>query len=114
VVLGEDALFRHAPEKMVSHLAEQVRLLAAAKGRPPALCEAMVNKDLEVYEVTNHKTGRKTFMSEPELRAAGDRQDWEQGKLVFETRKDHFFECTGTRAVALDLATTTVKNMPTS
>lgn len=110
VIQGEDALFRHAPEKLVSDLAVQVRSLAAAKGRPPALCEAMVNKGLEVFEVTNHKTGQKTFMSEPELRAAQDRQDWEQGKLIFESRKDHFFECTGDRAVVLELASATAKD----
>jgi membrane-bound serine protease (ClpP class) len=45
IFLGEDFLFRHAPEKIRSHLARQVRDLAEARGRPPALAEAMVNMD---------------------------------------------------------------------
>ena len=50
---GEDALFRHAPEKIRSPLALKVRSLAEATGRPPALAEAMVDMDLIVYRVHN-------------------------------------------------------------
>jgi membrane-bound serine protease (ClpP class) len=110
VIQGPDAAFRHAPEKMVSKLAVDLRTLAEAKGRPPALCEAMVNKDLEVFEVTNHKTGQKAFMSDVDLRAAPDRQDWEQGNLVIESRKGLFFTCTGKRAVELSLASASVSD----
>ncbi len=102
---GEDALFRYAPEKIRSDLARQVRDLAAAKGRPPALAEAMVDKDLAVYRVTERKTGKVTYMTEHEIQDLEDPQTWIQGKLVMESRQDKFLEVNGKRAVALQLAT---------
>ncbi len=59
--------FRFAPEKIVSHLAQEVRGLAAAKGRPPALAEAMVDKNLQVFRVKDKKTGEITCKSKPEI-----------------------------------------------
>jgi membrane-bound serine protease (ClpP class) len=109
IVFGEDSLFRHAPEKMVSDLAVKVRRLASSKGRPPALAEAMVDRNCEVFQATNRKTGEVTFMSEAEL--AGKDDEWEKGKLVFESRKDHFLEVEGERAVDLKLAAATVDNL---
>ena len=67
---GEDALFRHAPEKIRSHLVRQVRDLAERQGRPPALAEAMVDMDLIVYRVTNRDGGQVTFMSDPEIESS--------------------------------------------
>ena len=60
---GPDALFRHAPEKIRSDLALRVRDLATAKGRPPALAEAMVDANLPVYRVVHKESGQTTFMS---------------------------------------------------
>lgn len=108
IILGEDSLFRHAPEKIVSDLAVRLRALAEAKKRPPALAEAMVNRNLEVFEMRNKKEGTVTFLSEPEIAQLDDPEDWEKGKLVFESRKDHFLEVVGKRAVELELANSTV------
>ncbi len=103
----EDFLFRHAPEKIRSDLARVVRDLAEAKGRPPALAEAMVDMQLEVYRVKNRTTGKETFMSDDEIQAADNPEDWEKIKLVLESRKDKFLEVNGTRAVELHLAEAT-------
>lgn len=108
IFMGEDALFHHAPEKLVSDLAVQVRRLASAKGRPPALAEAMVDRNCEVFAATNKRTGEVTYMSDAELSAAGN--EWEKGKLVFESRREHFLEVEGERAVELKLASATVTN----
>ncbi len=75
-------MFHFAPEKVVSHIAEDLRLLARENGYPPALCEAMVNKNQEVFECT-HADGRVDFFSEAELRSRADGKDWKQGQLVF-------------------------------
>ena len=104
IFLGEDALFRHAPEKLRSHLALEVRKLAQAAGRPPAMAEAMVDMDLIVYRVTNTETGEETLMSEAELASHDESEAWEKGKPVHESRQDHFLEVTGDRAVELRLA----------
>ena len=64
IIMGEDSLFRLAPEKMgQAYLTDALRGLAKAKGRPPALAEAMADKDLKVYQVRNVKTGRETYVS---------------------------------------------------
>lgn len=112
IILGEDSLFRHAPEKIVSDLALQLRSLAEAKGRPPALAEAMVNRNLEVFEVRAKETGDIRYLSDAEIAQLADPEKWERGKLVFESRKDHFLEVTGKRAVELGLANSTVKDLP--
>lgn len=104
IIQGEDNLFRHAPEKIRSHLARDVRDLAAAKGRPPALAEAMVDMDLVVYRAKNTKTGEEQFFSEAELESLPDRDDWEVGEPVLETRKKHFLTVNGRQAVELRLA----------
>ncbi len=108
IFLDPDFKFRHAPEKIRSNLAERVRTLAESTGRPPALAEAMVDMDLTVYRVKNRKTGREAFMTDHEIDSSDDPAQWEKLKPVFESRKDHFLEVNGTRAVELGLADATV------
>ena len=104
IFLGEDAMFRHAPEKIRSHLVADVRMLAEAAGRPPALAAAMVDMDMVVYRVKNSDTGEETFMSEAELESLENSEVWEKGKPVHESREGYFLEVTGDRAVELGLA----------
>ncbi len=110
IVLGRDRLFRYAPEKIRSDLARRVRDLASATGRPPALAEAMVNKDLVVYRVTNKQTGQVTYMSQHEIDSSDDPAIWDKGPPVLESREGSFLEVNGKRAVALQLASATVSN----
>ncbi|MFO0948123.1 MAG: NfeD family protein [Planctomycetota bacterium] len=110
IIIGEDSMFRHAPEKIVSDLAVRLRALAEAKKRPPALAEAMVNRNLEVFEMRNKETDAVSFLSEPEIGQLDHPDKWEKGKLVFESRKDHFLEVVGKRAVELGLASAVVSN----
>lgn len=101
---GEDALFRHAPEKIRSVLALKVRDLAEATGRPPALAEAMVDMDLVVYRVRHKQDGSETFLSDHEIESSDDPDQWEKLQPVDETREKHFLTVTGERAVVLGLA----------
>ena len=105
---GPDALFRHAPEKIRSDLALRMRDLASATGRPPALAEAMVDLNLQVYEVTNKETGQTTFMSQHEIDSSENAGVWEKGRLVLESREGSFLEVNGARAVELQLAAATI------
>jgi membrane-bound serine protease (ClpP class) len=104
----EDGLFRHAPEKIRSHLAQKLRDLATAKGRPPALAEAMVDMQRRVYEVVNTKSGATRFMNDAEIKADDHPDEWKKVKPVLESGDGHFLEVNGTRAVELGLASTTV------
>jgi membrane-bound serine protease (ClpP class) len=110
VVIGEDAQFRHAPEKIRSHLVRVVRDLATAKGRPPALAEAMVDMNVVVYRVVNKETGQTTFMSQPEIDSSANPRDWEKQQPVLESRENVFLEVNGQRAVELQLAVAAVGN----
>ena len=65
----ENSQFRFAPQRIVSDLAQELRGLAAAKGRPPALAEAMVDKSLQLFRVKDKKTGEETCKSRPEIDA---------------------------------------------
>ncbi|MEZ6114482.1 MAG: NfeD family protein [Pirellulaceae bacterium] len=108
IVAGEDGLFRHAEQKVLSELAAHLRDLAESKGRSPALVEAMADRNLVVYQVTNRETGEVRYWSQAELDSASDAEQWERGKPVFETREDKFLTVTGERAVELGLAAETV------
>lgn len=110
MTIGRDSLFRYAEEKIRTHVATQLRDLAEARGRPPALAEAMVNMDLVVYQVTNRQTGEQTFMSEDEIEASEDPQVWEKGRPVLESREKHFLEVNGRRAIELGLAEGNVRD----
>lgn len=102
--------FRHADEKVRSHLAQNVRDLAVAKGRPPSIAEAMVDKELEVYQAQNQETGEVQFLSTHELETPEFRGKWERQGVVLEARKGRFLEVNGERAVELRLAQATVRS----
>ncbi|MHB8899961.1 MAG: NfeD family protein [Thermoguttaceae bacterium] len=96
--------FRYVPEKQRTHVTRTIRDLAQLHKRPPALVEAMVEKDLDVFRVRNTKTGQETYMSQKELDAAPNAQEWEKGAPVEETLGGNFLEVNGARAVELGLA----------
>ena len=101
---GEDALFRHAPEKLRSSLALQLRELADAKGHPAALAEAMVDMELVVYHYRHQTSGEERLMSEHEQQNLADAESWERLKAVPESRAGYFLTLSGSRAVELGLA----------
>ncbi|NIP85863.1 MAG: peptidase, partial [Planctomycetales bacterium] len=104
IFLDEGFMFQHAPEKIRSDLARKVRDLAEAKGRPPALAEAMVDDQLIVYRVQDKQTGQIAFLSDAELASAADPDRWEKQQPVLESRQKKFLEVNGRRAVELQLA----------
>jgi membrane-bound serine protease (ClpP class) len=101
--------FERAPEKVLSPLRETLKVLGERKGRPPALLEAMADKDLLVYEVTHSQTGRRSYASEAEIEASGG--EWIKGPLVAESREDNLLTVTGRRAHELKLANDPVHDM---
>ena len=104
IFMGDDFLFRHAPEKFRSDLVAFVRQIAEAKGRPPALAEAMVDMDTVVYKWTNAATGQTAYMSATDVESLADAEQWQRGPLVQPSRKGLFLEVHGKEAVELGLA----------
>jgi membrane-bound serine protease (ClpP class) len=101
---AEGFMFRYADEKFTTALASRVRALADSAGRPAALAEAMVDKDLIVYQVRHRDSGQETCMSQEEIDASPDPERWEVLRPIHESRKGRFFQVTGKRAVELGLA----------
>jgi len=110
IFLDSDFMFHYAPEKYKSDLVQRLRGLAIAKGRPPALAEAMVDMDVEVYRFRNKNDGKVTFLSELEYNNRPDSADWEKLELVIESQKGRFLDVIGTRAVELQLASAVVND----
>ena len=102
---GQDSLFRYVPEKLISPYAQWMRDLAASKGRPPALAEAMVDKKLVVYRVENVKTHKPAYMSQRELNSQPD--EWKKLGVVPQSGDGRFFTAVGKDAVDLGLAQAT-------
>ena len=99
---ARDGAFERAPEKVLSYTRTLLRTLAEKKGRPPAIAEAMADKDLEVFEVINPKTGETEFKTEAELHDAN--VEFGNKRLVAESRKDNLLTVNGRRAHELKLA----------
>lgn len=104
IYMNEAGMFEHAPEKIRSHLARHLRDLAQSKGRPPAVAEAMVDKDLDVFRVRNRETGAVTYRSESEMASDPQAEQWERLEAVQEAHGTNFLEVNGERAVELKLA----------
>lgn len=105
-----ETVFRHAPEKIRTDVARKVRDLAAAKGRSPALAEAMVDMDLQVYRVRDRESGEIAFLSEAEIAAEEQPDRWEKVQLVLESQPGKFLEINGRRAVELRMAQGNAEN----
>ena len=106
----EQGAFRYVPEKARSYLASRLRVLAKAKGRSPALAEAMCDMDLNVFHVRHKETGAETFLSEQELNSSEKPDQWEKLKPVFSSRKKHFLTVNGHEALELKLAQSLLSN----
>ena len=96
--------WQYVSEKARTDLARKVRDLAEAKGRPPALAEAMVDMDLVVWQVKNTETGESTYMADHEIESDPRPERWQKGPRVREAREGKFLEVNGDRAVELGLA----------
>jgi membrane-bound serine protease (ClpP class) len=110
IMFGADMQFRHAPEKIRSYLVQQVRQLAEAKNRPPALAEAMVDMNTTVHRVIRTSDGSDWYLNDAELAALADPKAFDKKEPVLEARPDTFLTVGGARAVELKLATGLAEN----
>jgi membrane-bound serine protease (ClpP class) len=104
IFLDENGVFRYVEEKTRSYLASKLRGLARAKGRSPALAEAMCDMDLAVYHVRHRTNGTDAYMSDQELKSEADPEQWERIKPVFGTGQKRFLTMDGSQAVEVGFA----------
>lgn len=108
IEIQEGGWAERAPEKILSKVRETLNRLAERKNRPPALLEAMADKDLTVFKCTHQETGRVWYLSEAEFEAEKDK--WVKGPMVPETRVGVALTVAGGRANELNLAEPTVSD----
>lgn len=111
IVGGPFSAFQYVEEKERSPVVSKIRTLADAQGRPAALAEAMVDKDITVFTATNREDGSITYFTSSEWDSLENRDQWDQGPPILEARKDNFLTVSGTRAVELGLAEGTSRSL---
>ena len=94
--------FERAPEKILSFLREELKTLAEKKGRPSGLCQAMADKDLDVFQVTHRENGRVTYMTDEEIAVSNG--EWIKGRIVPECQGENLLTVDAQRAHELKLA----------
>jgi membrane-bound serine protease (ClpP class) len=101
--------FERAPEKVLSDMQVMMAGLARKKNRPVALCMAMADRRMKVFQVTHRDNGRTWYMSETEVQAAGE--EWIVGRQLPETNGELLLTVNGERAHELKLADSPVHDM---
>ena len=100
--------FERAPEKILSPLKVALRELAEKKHRPVAICEAMADRSLKVFQVTHRDNGRVWYMSELDIHAANG--EWIKGAQLRETNGELLFTSNGIRANELKISESPVSD----
>lgn len=101
--MGMGGQFEHAEEKVVSYLAEAISELAESNNRPGALAEAMVDRNLTVFELRNVGTQQVFYVTEKELEIAKQQAGIEVVGPVAETGQNRFLTVAANRAQELGL-----------
>ncbi len=100
--------FERAPEKILSPLKVALRELAEKKHRPVAICEAMADRSLKVFQVTHRDNGRVWYMSELDIHASNG--EWIKGPQLRETNGELLFTSNGIRANELKISESPVSD----
>ncbi len=102
--------FEHVEEKALSYIAAAVRELAEAQGRPPAIAQAMVDRNVQVYRAVDANSGQVVYVSEADLQNPENAQRFEQPQLIPESGQDRFLTIGAERAHQLQLCDLVVKS----
>ncbi len=104
IVAAPFSPYQYVPEKERSPVVAAIRTIAEATGRPAALAEAMVDKDITVFSATKKDGGELHYFTNKEWESLPDADLWQKGPPVFEARQNNFLTVNGTRALELGLA----------
>lgn len=104
ITLGAGGQFEHVPEKIVSYSAGAIREIALATGRPAALAEAMVDRNLTVYQATEIATGEIVYVTQRQLDDPQFAAGLQVGQPVPEAGNNRFLTLGARRAAELSLS----------
>ena len=110
IEVRDGEVFERAPEKILSPLRIKLGEIARRKHRPEALCMAMADRSLKVFQVTHRDNGRIWYMTEHEI--ASSAGEWIIGPQVPETLSgENLFTVNGVRAHEVKLAEAPVQDI---
>lgn len=109
IEVGDGGQFERSPEKILSVLTGFLRELAMKKKRSPAVCEAMSDRKLEVFQATHRDTGEIAYMTDAEIHASAG--IWTKGRMIPECGRDLLLTVNGERAHELRLAESPVQSL---
>jgi membrane-bound serine protease (ClpP class) len=95
--------FKYADAKARSVFVRQARDLASSKGRPPALVESMIDKDVACYYKVD-ANGKFEFKNETIVEGTVPPKKQDGWTLIEESKANRFLTVNGARAVELGLA----------
>jgi membrane-bound serine protease (ClpP class) len=102
--------FQHAEEKIVSYLSTAVRELALSKGRPGAIAEAMVDRNLKVFTANEKESGKTSYLTEAESQDPKILARYTVGPALPEAGANRFLTISGSRATELGMANGTFED----
>jgi membrane-bound serine protease (ClpP class) len=103
-----DRVGERISEDVVRHYKEALITLAKRKNRPEGIAAAMADKNAQVFQVKNRRTGKVWYLTDEEIHESNG--EWEKGLPLPESGKNHLMVLSGARAHELMLAEPPVRD----
>ncbi len=84
------------------HYKEALGTLAKRKNRPEGVAEAMADKNIQLFQVKNRRSGRVWYLTDAEIHDSNG--EWEKGLPVPESGRNQLLTLNGVRAHELLMA----------
>jgi membrane-bound serine protease (ClpP class) len=98
----------HVGDDITRQFKEALGTLAKKKNRPQAVAEAMADKNTQLFQAKNRRTGRIWYMTDAEIHDANG--EWEKGLPVPESGRNQPLTLNGGRAHELLIAESPVRD----
>ncbi len=98
----------HVADDITRHYKEALGTLAKRKNRPEGVAEAMADKNLQLFQVKNRRSGRVWYLTDAEIHDANG--EWEKGLPVPESGRNQPLSLNGVRAHELLMAESPVRD----
>jgi membrane-bound serine protease (ClpP class) len=95
-------------DDITRHYKEALGTLAKRKNRPVGVAEAMAEKNLQLFQVKNRRSGRVWYLTDAEIHDANG--EWEKGLPVPESGRNQPLSLNGARAHELLMAESPVRD----
>ncbi len=95
-------------EDVMRHYKDALTALAKRKNRPEGIAAAMADKNAQVFQVKNRRTGKVWYLTDEEIHESNG--EWEKGLPLPESGRNHLMVLSGVRAHELMLAEPPVRD----